>query len=168
MTTRRMLGATTLVAAALFATGCANTSSNVYNRDQMMQAATVQSGAIENIRSVKMEDSTGVGTVAGGAIGGIAAGGNIGGGNGQIVAGILGAIVGGLAGNAIEKGVTQQDAYEVTVRLDNGQRMVIVQKADAPLAVGQRVDILTDHKSTRVVPAGSGIVPQGAPQAAPM
>ncbi|BCL76600.1 lipoprotein [Jeongeupia sp. HS-3] len=144
-------------ASVVFVAGCANTSADVYNRDQMMRAATVQSGAIENLRSVKMEDSTGVGTIAGGAIGGIAAGTNIGGGNGQIISGIIGALVGGLAGNAIEKGVTQQDAYEVTVRLDNGQRIVVVQKADTPLAVGQRVDVLTDSKSTRIVPASNAV-----------
>lgn len=132
-------------------TGCASDSANVYTKDQMRRAATAQAGAVENVRMVKMQDSTGIGGVAGGVVGAVG-GSAIGGGNARIVTGVLGAIAGGLAGNAIEKGTTQKDALEITVKLDNGQRLVVVQEADVSFSVGQRVDVLNDGQTTRVVP----------------
>jgi outer membrane lipoprotein SlyB len=40
----------------------------------------------------------------------------------------------------------------VTVRLDNGETRVIAQAADVPLAVGQRVRLISGNGPTRVVP----------------
>ncbi|SMC26474.1 outer membrane lipoprotein SlyB [Andreprevotia lacus DSM 23236] len=133
--------------------GCASDSANVYSKDQMRQLATVQSGVVDNVRSVKMQNPSGVGAAAGGVIGGVAAGGNIGGGNGQIVSGILGAIIGGIIGNTIEKNVNSSDALELTVRLSNGQRVVVVQEADVQFQLGQCVDVISNGRSSRVAPA---------------
>jgi len=141
-----------LLAGVLLA-GCASDSANVYSKEQMRRMATVQSGIVDNVRHVKMENPTGIGAVAGGVIGGIAAGDNIGGGNGQIVSGILGALLGGVIGNTIERNVNTSDALEVTVRLNNGQRVVIVQEADVQFQPGQCVDVISDGATTRVAPA---------------
>ncbi|UXY15907.1 hypothetical protein N8I74_02500 [Chitiniphilus purpureus] len=139
---------------ALLLGGCATSdSANVYKRSQMRNAATVQSGVVEQVREVRMEDSTGIGAVAGGVIGGVAAGRNIGGGSGRVVSGVIGTIVGGLIGNRLEEQLTSKDALEVTVLLDNGQRLVVVQEADQPLAPEQRVNVLSDGQNTRVVPS---------------
>ncbi|TJZ77682.1 hypothetical protein FAZ21_03145 [Chitiniphilus eburneus] len=144
--------------------GCATSdSANVYKRNQMRTAATVQSGVVEQVREVRMEDSTGVGAVAGGVIGGIAAGRNIGGGTGQIVSGVIGSIVGGLLGNKIEENVMAKQALEVTVLLDNGQRMVVVQEADQPIIARQRVNLISDGQTTRVVPSNEPF-PAPAPE----
>ncbi|HSC80382.1 MAG TPA: hypothetical protein VLC08_08515, partial [Chitinolyticbacter sp.] len=131
-------------------------SANVYTCDQMRAVAIVQSGVIDQMREVRMEDSTGIGAVAGGVIDGIAAGRNIGGGSGQIVSGILGSILGGLLGNVIEENVMSKQALEISLTLDNGQRMVVVQEADQPIIPNQRVDVISDGQTTRVVPATGG------------
>jgi len=146
-----------IAALALALGGCATSdSANVYKRDQMRTAATVQSGVVDQVREVQMQDSTGIGAVAGGVIGGIAAGRNIGGGSGQIVSGILGSIIGGLLGNKIEENVMRKQALEISLTLDNGQRMVVVQEADQPIVPRQRVDVISDGQTTRVVPSTGG------------
>ncbi|GLS05301.1 hypothetical protein GCM10007860_24510 [Chitiniphilus shinanonensis] len=160
----KQLCAIVMAGAVLVLGGCATSdSANVYKRSQMRTAATVQSGVVEQVREVRMEDSTGVGAVAGGAIGGIAAAGNIGGGNGQIVSGIIGSIIGGLLGNKIEESVMSKQALEVTVLLDNGQRMVVVQEADQPIIARQRVNLISDGQTTRVVPSNEPF-PATAPE----
>ncbi|WP_051710593.1 glycine zipper 2TM domain-containing protein [Andreprevotia chitinilytica] len=144
-----------VMAGALLA-GCASDSANVYSKNEMRRAATARSGVVQNVREVKMEDSTGIGGVAGGVLGGVVASQNIGGGTGQIVSGVLGAIAGGLIGNQIEKSTTAKKALEITVKLDNGSRLVVVQEADIAFSVGQRVDVLDDGRTSRVVPYMGG------------
>jgi outer membrane lipoprotein SlyB len=85
-------------------------------------------------------------------VGGIA-GSTVGGGRGASVAAVLGAVAGGLAGSAIEEGATREQGVEVTVRLDNGQYLAVVQEDQGEhFMPGQRVRILRDGGTTRVTP----------------
>jgi len=140
------------IAASVFITGCASTSSgSVYSGGQARQEQTVRMGVVESVRQVTIEGSkSGVGTIAGGAIGGVA-GSNIGGGNrGSAVGTILGAVAGGLAGNAIEQGTTKKPGLEITVKLDNGELRAITQDADETFRPGERVRLLSGGGVTRV------------------
>ncbi|MGB7483182.1 MAG: glycine zipper 2TM domain-containing protein, partial [Castellaniella sp.] len=85
------------------------------------------------------------------ALGGVA-GSAIGGGRGQILASIGGALLGGLAGNAVENQVGKTRGLEITVRLDNGETRVIAQADDVALSSGQRVQVISGGGPTRVVP----------------
>lgn len=146
--------AAAMISAAFLVTGCITPdSANVYSKTEMRRPAKVRSGVIEQIRPVKMEDSMGIGTITGAAIGGIAAGRNIGDGSGSLIAGIAGALLGGILGDKIERGVVRKDALEITVRMQNGERLVIVEDADISLYQGQAVDVIDDGKTARVVPA---------------
>ena len=146
--------ATALISTSLIITGCTTPdSANVYSKSEMRRPAKVRSGVIEQIRPVKMEDAMGVGVVSGAAIGGIAAGSSIGRGNGSLIAGIAGALLGGILGDKIERGVVRKEALEITVRMQNGERLVIVEDADIALHAGQSVDVIDDGKTARVVPA---------------
>jgi outer membrane lipoprotein SlyB len=139
---------------ALCTSGCTTPdSANVYSKQEMRSAAKVRSGVIEQIRPVKMEDSSGIGVVSGAAIGGIAAGGNIGRGSGSVVAGIAGVLLGGILGDKIERGIVRKDVLEITVRMQNGERLVIVEDADIQLQPGQAVDVIEHGKTVRVIPA---------------
>lgn len=132
--------------------GCASSrSGEVYSRDQARREMTVRMGVLESVREVQMEGSrSGVGTVAGGVVGGVA-GSSVGGGKGQVVGAVLGAVAGGLAGNAIEQGATRRRAVELTVRLDDGKTIAVVQEDDPALyRVGDRVRVLSDYRETRV------------------
>lgn len=150
------LFATALIAAGLLASACTTPdSANVYSKSEMRRPAKVRSGVIEQIRPVKMEDAMGIGAVSGAAIGGIAAGTGIGKGSGSLIAGIAGGLLGGLLGDKIERGVVRKDALEITVRMQNGERLVIVEDADIALSAGQAVDVIEDGRTARVVPAAA-------------
>jgi outer membrane lipoprotein SlyB len=88
-------------------------------------------------------------------VGGVA-GSAVGGGTGRTLAIIGGALLGALAGNAVEDRMGKKDGLEITVRLDNGETRVIAQEADLPIMMNQRVQVISGAGPTRVVPlAGS-------------
>ena len=148
----KALKITLLLLAALVFTGCASSrSGDVYTRDQARQEMIVRTGVVDSVREVLLEGTkSGVGTVSGAAIGGIA-GSNVGGGTGQIVGAIVGAVLGGMAGSAIEESATQKTGLEITVKLDGGQLIAIVQEKGAETFLpGDRVRVLSGGGSTRV------------------
>ena len=131
--------------------GCASSrSGDVYTRDQTRREMLVRTGVVESVREVLMEGTkSGTGTVAGAAVGGVA-GSTVGGGKGHIVGAIAGAVLGGLAGNAIEENATKKNALEITVKLDNGQLIAVVQEMGEVFYSGDRVRVLSGNGSTRV------------------
>lgn len=140
-----------LISVALLA-GCASSKSgDVYTRDQARREQTIRMGVVESIREVLMEGTKSpVGAIAGGAVGGIA-GSTLGGGRGSAVAAVIGAVVGGLAGSAIEEGVTRKQAMEITVKMDNGHLIAIVQEGDPrEFRAGDRVRIISSGGESRV------------------
>ncbi len=133
--------------------GCASSmSGNAYSRDQARKVQTVDEGTVMYVRSVQIEGTkSGLGTIAGGVLGAVV-GSTIGGGSGRAVATVAGGVVGGVAGSAVEEGATKQDGLEITVELDYGEVIAIVQAADQPFFVGDRVRVLRRPDGTaRVV-----------------
>jgi outer membrane lipoprotein SlyB len=139
--------ATAVIAAAAIATvlsGCAapGLGGGSYSREQARREQTVRMGVVESVREVKLEGTrSGIGPGAGAIAGGVA-GSSIGHGRGSALGAIAGAVVGGVAGQA--RGV------EVTVKLDTGQMLAIVQEADETFRPGDRVRILSDGATSRV------------------
>ncbi|WP_273393115.1 glycine zipper 2TM domain-containing protein [Actinobacillus porcinus] len=132
--------------ASLGMTGCANTdifSGDVYSAAQSKEARSISYGTIVSSRPVKIQaDNQGViGTVGGGALGGIA-GSAIGGGTGKAVATAVGAIAGAVIGSKVEEKASQVDALELVIKKDDGNEIVVVQKADPSLKPGARVRIV--------------------------
>jgi outer membrane lipoprotein SlyB len=84
-------------------------------------------------------------------VGGVA-GSGVGHGRGSTIAGVLGAVGGGVAGQALEEGTTRKSGVEITVRLDNGELRAIVQEETDKFVAGQRVRLLTTGGVTRVSP----------------
>jgi outer membrane lipoprotein SlyB len=130
---------------------CASSNSGaVYSRDDARKVQTVRTGVVESVRQVKLEGTKSpIGTIAGGAIGGVA-GGSIGHGGGSTIAAIIGAVAGGLAGSALEEGVTRKDALEITVKIDGGALVAIVQEADEQFRAGDKVRLIENSGTTRV------------------
>lgn len=131
--------------------GCATSNSgSVYSRDEARRVQTVKTGTVESVRSVKLEGTKSpVGTIAGGAVGGIA-GSTVGGGRGSAIAAVIGAVAGGLAGSALEEVATRKDALEITIKLDGGALVAIVQEADEQFKAGDRVRIVENGGASRV------------------
>lgn len=130
---------------------CASSNSGgVYSRDDARRVQTVKTGIVESVRQVKLEGTkTPIGTVAGAAIGGIA-GSSVGQGKGSAIAAVIGAVVGGLAGSAAEEGLTRKDALEITVKIDGGAMVAIVQEADEQFKAGDKVRLIENGETTRV------------------
>lgn len=122
--------------------GCASQSGDVYNRSQAQRQLSVYYGTVLVVNTVTIEGSqSGLGTVSGGVIGGIA-GNTVGGGHGRALATAVGAIGGALIGTAVEEGTTRKNGIEITVELDSGEVIAVVQEADDLYAVGDRVRII--------------------------
>lgn len=130
---------------------CATSNSGgVYSRDEARKVQTIKTGVVESVRSVKLEGTKSpVGTIAGGAIGGIA-GSSVGSGKGSAIAAVIGAVAGGIAGSAAEEMATRKDALEITVKVDGGSLIAIVQEADEQFKAGDRVRIVESGGISRV------------------
>jgi len=138
--------------AVLGVTGCASgLGGGTYARGEARRTMVVQYGTVEAVRPVRLEGTkTPIGAGAGAVVGGIA-GSGVGGGRGQGIATVLGAVAGGLAGAAVEEGVTRKPGVEVTVRLENGQVLAVVQEDEGELLrPGERVRLLRESGTTRV------------------
>lgn len=138
-----------LVAGLLNACASSN-AGDVYSRDEARKIQTVRKGIVESVRLVKLEGTKSpIGTVAGAAVGGVA-GSTVGNGKGSAIGAVIGAVAGGLAGSAIEEAVTRKDAYEITVKLDNGSLIAIVQEATEKFSAGDTVRLIENGGITRV------------------
>lgn len=150
---KRWIQAGCVVLAALSVGGCANSlTGETYSRSEAQRVQTVRMGQVIGVRLVVLQGTdTGVGTMAGGVIGGVA-GSGVGQGRGSIVVGILGAVVGGVIGSRLEEGMTRAQGVELTVKLDNGEILAVVQQAspNESFAIGDRVRLLTSGPNTRV------------------
>lgn len=140
-----------VIAISTFISACASSNSgSVYKRDDARKVQTVRTGVVESVRTVKLEGTKSpVGTIAGGAVGGIA-GSTVGGGRGSGIMAIIGAVAGGLAGSAAEEVATRKDGLEITVKLDGGSMIAIVQEADEAFSPGEKVRIVENGETSRV------------------
>ena len=132
-----------IILIGFIAAGCASSmSGSTYSRDQARKVQTVHEGEVIMVREVLIEGTkSGLGGLAGGIMG-FALGNTIGGGSGKGVARAAGTIAGAAAGGAIEEGATRQKGLEITVKLDNGETVSIVQGADEKFDEGDLVRVL--------------------------
>ena len=106
-------------------------------------------GTIERVTPIERDgDASGVGVVAGGVLGAVV-GNQVGGGDGKTLATILGAVGGGMAGNAVEKKMKKVTHYQVTVRMEDGSTRSVEQSTAATVGAPVTVDGNTLHNVTR-------------------
>ncbi|WP_035068703.1 glycine zipper 2TM domain-containing protein [Nitratidesulfovibrio termitidis] len=143
---RQLKALVTLLILGLAISGCAQTyGGGTYKGGQTRMSHTVQYGTVEQISDSVIEDSpSGLGALGGAVVGGVL-GNMIGGGKGRVLTTLGGAVAGGAAGYAGEQAMKTKKAIEITVRLENGQVMSVVQEPDETFVVGDRVRILTGN-----------------------
>ncbi|MDR2892347.1 MAG: glycine zipper 2TM domain-containing protein [Deltaproteobacteria bacterium] len=130
--------------------GCASQGGQDYTRSQERGAMQIQRGVVTDVRVVQIsEDSSLLGPTVGGVAGGFL-GSLLGSGSGQVLGTIGGAAAGALGGAAAEKAVRDKNGYQITVRLDNGNEIAVVQDQDIPFQTGDRVRVLSGSGATRV------------------
>ena len=130
-------------AVGFVAGGCGqSTSSGTYSREQAMVVQTVHEGEVIMVREVEIEGTrSGAGAIAGGAMG-YTLGSTIGAGKGRRIAKTTGAITGAAAGAAMERSGTRMTGLEITVELEDGRVVSIVQAADEEFEEGDLVRVL--------------------------
>ena len=70
----------------------------------------------------------------------------------RTVSQVGGAILGSLTRDTTEEHAGQTDGFEITVRLDNGEIRTVTQLSDHPIALQQRVQVISGSGVTRVLP----------------
>ena len=141
-----------LIVGVVVLNGCAtqSRSASVYRAGESSVEQAVRFGTVESIRPVTIQrDSKGVGVLAGGAVGGIA-GSSVGDGRSGQVGAVLGAVLGGIAGQAIEERANKVPGVEITVRLESGPLIAIVQEDDQSLRAGDKVRLVGTGGSVRL------------------
>ncbi len=143
-----------LAAVLLWGVGCASSRSGAtFSRDEALQAQRTFHGTVENVTAGRLEGTKSpIGAIAGGVLGGVA-GHGVGGGSGKDIATVGGAIAGAAVGAIAEEKLTAKNALSITVKLDDGRLLTVVQEADNTFQVGQSVRVLeTEAGRMRVQP----------------
>jgi outer membrane lipoprotein SlyB len=145
----------TLVAALGY--GCAETGSFGGPRYGDTEGAVVSEsdrlGRIVAIDRIQVDDEyrLGIGTAIGAVAGGLL-GRQFGSGGGRTAATVAGAAVGAAAGTVAEAKIKGRDAQRVTVRMETGGQVTIMQPIDDRLAQGMSVRVEGSGETARVVP----------------
>lgn len=147
MKATRTLAAGVVAATALLA-GCASNSPSAYPYNDGYNTGynnvSMGYGTIESIQVVRAPGHTsGAGAVVGGLVGALA-GNQVGSGNGRTAATVAGGVAGAAIGNSVEanRSANGMDAYQINVRLDNGEYRSVTQDSVYDLRVGNRVRIV--------------------------
>ena len=129
--------------------GCASQTGDAYTSGQTRQASVVHMGTITHLNAAYIDNNpTGVGALGGAVVGGVvgsAVGSPTWSRAGRILMTLGGAVIGAVAGTGVEKTLNNKDALEITVDLDDGQTLSIVQELgseERSFAVGDRVRVL--------------------------
>ena len=148
----KSLGIALVATAVLGVAGCAAPPRGGadYRGYETRTEQTVRFGVVESVRMVRINPTdTGVGATSGAVLGGVA-GSTAGHGRGSVAGAVAGAVIGGVIGSAVEKDANDRQGIEITVMLDGGKYIAVVQEADESFRVGDRVRILSGRGTTRV------------------
>ena len=141
-----------LVVASL--AGCATYNPDVYHPYEAQRMSYLSDATVLSVRPVTIDGyQTGAGAGVGAIVGSVAAA-NAASYHNAGWAGLLGFVVGGVVGNAMERGATTQNGVELLLQMRNGERRSIVQAdGNEGWAVGEPVVLVTTAGRTRVTRA---------------
>ena len=122
-----------------------------YTAAQARQAFIEEDGTVMSAKPVKIHGQGGLtGTALGGLAGG-ALGNLVGGGRGKILMTIVGGIAGAVGGNTIQEKASGADGVQLTVKLESGKKIVVVQEdSGEKFAAGDKVQCLTNGQQVRI------------------
>jgi outer membrane lipoprotein SlyB len=149
---KTVLIASTLALATLLQ-GCATRSysNGVYTDADTQRTHSITPATVMAVRAVTIERATnGMGAAVGGNVGTALGGAASKSGNGQFFAAVLGGAAGSLLGQAVESKAALHPGLEISMRLDDGQLISVVQAADEPFKRGDRVRVLSAEGKSRV------------------
>jgi len=144
-----------VMAAAAAVGGCSTSSPDVIQRGDAQRLSRVEDGVILSVREVTVDGSqSGMGAAVGGVTGAVAGASRGGSSAESNVIGLLVGTAGAVAGNAIERMATREQATELLIQLKGGERRAVVQaKGEQVLAPGDAVILVTTGGKVRVTKA---------------
>jgi len=144
-----------VMAAAAAVGGCSTSSPDVIQRGDAQRLSRVEDGVILSVREVTVDGSqSGMGAAVGGVTGAVAGASRGGSSAESNVIGVLVGTAGAVAGNAIERMATREQATELLIQLKGGERRAVVQaKGEQVLAPGDAVILVTTGGKVRVTKA---------------
>lgn len=118
-------------------------SARVVSRQQVNQVRHIEYGTVQKADAVVVAgQNTVIGTYGGGAMGAASTGG-VGHGVGTDMAQVGGAVVGAVAGQAVEEVVTRKPGLMMTIKLESGNTVIVTQPAPPNFNVGDRVALIS-------------------------
>ncbi|WP_426284836.1 glycine zipper 2TM domain-containing protein [Luteibacter sp. E-22] len=146
----RKIGIVAVALATLSLSACYEQPRRAYREDRVVYSGAergcAQCGVVDDIEQVYVQrDSSPLGAVIGAVAGGVL-GNTIGKGDGRSAATVGGAVVGGLVGNQVGKRNGSDDvAFRVRIRLDDGRWATVTQREDPQLRRGDYVEVRGDR-----------------------
>lgn len=152
-----------LTIATVLLAGCASSPWDDDGPDRRAQQQPVKqeyAGVVEGVRDVEVDSArTGVGSMTGAIIGG-SAGSSVGRGRGAVVGSVVGTVAGAVVGEAAAQQAATRPGHEITVRLDAGRVIAVTQPAGETFQAGDRVRVISDGRSARVMKQGGPLPKQ--------
>ena len=134
-------------------TACGGTdySPNTYASGAAQSASKVDAGFVIGFREVMISANGTVGAVTGGAAGGVL--GSQAGSSGldNALGGVIGSAVGSIVGSTIEHVTGDTKGWEYIVKKRNGDMLSVTQTEPKPLALGQKVLVISGAQQSRVI-----------------
>lgn len=128
-----------------------NYTANSYSNG--LQAQRVQIGTVLAVHAAQLHQPAGQNVGAGvGAVGGGILGSSLGAGTGKALASLAGVVVGGLAGGLVGGSASDEKGQIITVELNGGQVLAVTQDLQTRFTKGERVQVVDDGRSQRVIP----------------
>jgi outer membrane lipoprotein SlyB len=147
---QRLMAAMLSACALAVTTGCSTFGPQDYDYSEVGSRQSVAYGTVESVRPVRLnEDHAEVGTAAGAVVGGLL-GSTLFRGPARLASTVVGAVAGGVGGNALEHEATARKGDEIVVRLDRGETIAVTQGGLRDFERGQRVRVLTGPGGSRV------------------
>jgi len=125
--TNRIIISVILSSGVMFLSACStapqtNKQAGTLSKESVV---TVQQGTVTALKEVTIQGSS---TGAGGTVGSIA--GSLLGSSVPVAGSIIGSLIGSAVGSGAEKQLTNQQGYEITVTLINGEKFIVTQLAE--------------------------------------
>ena len=122
--------------------GCASRGGKTYNDGDVRRVQSVEYGTVLDVTEVMVaEDPSVVGPLLGGLGGGLV-GSLFGAGTGRTLMILGGSAIGAIAGGATEYAVRRYKANQITMEMENGGTLVVVQGNDEFFVKGDRVRVI--------------------------
>lgn len=140
-------------------------SPNTYASGAVQQANKVEPAVVVGYREVAISANGSIGAVTGGAAGGVLGtqSGSVG--INSALGAVGGTMIGTLLGTSIEHMTGDTTGWEYIVRKPNGDMLSVTQREERPLALGQKVLVITGSQARIVPDYAVAIDPPPAPAA---